>query len=45
MAIDTGVGTADRREIISGGWELGRKKILKRFELDVKKILKIIFSE
>ena len=41
--IGTGVGTANYRKMISGDWELGRERLLKRVELNVKKDFEIEF--
>ena len=38
-----GVGTADCREMISGDWELGRERLLKRVELNDEKDFEIEF--
>jgi hypothetical protein len=45
MMIGTGVGTTDRRKMILGDYELGRKKILKQFELNDEKDFENYFCE
>ena len=41
--IGTGVGTADYRKMISGDWELGRERFLKRVELNDEKDFEMEF--
>ena len=43
MAIGTCVGMADCQKKISGDRKLGRKKIMKRFELNAEKDFEIYF--